>query len=178
MKYKPGNNTRLSAKPTLWLAFAPISSVRTICDWLLLMLAKSDKWMKWLTDCWFRADIPTVYGILSNLYQTGGKRFYKLYKVKLKGSCGAFWTNRSLHFHQNALWVSLRPYNHTHITMQNNTENMTMTLITFCGLFCVILVIDGPLTFLDFLIMQGAVVRMIILDVHIAQPCLHSCMIN
>lgn len=44
LTYKPVNNTRLSAKPTLWLAFAPISSVRTICDWLLLMLAKSDKW--------------------------------------------------------------------------------------------------------------------------------------
>lgn len=38
------NNTHLSAKPTLWLAFVPISSVRTICDWWLFMLATSDKW--------------------------------------------------------------------------------------------------------------------------------------
>ena len=32
----------------------------------------------------------------------------------------------------------------------------------FCGLFCVILVIDSILTFLDFLIIQGGIIRMII----------------
>lgn len=58
------------------------------------------------------------------------------------------------------------------------TQRTWQTLLTFCGLFCVILVIDGPLSFLDFLIVQDAVIRVIILHVHIAQPCLHSYMSN
>lgn len=43
-----------------------------------------------------------------------------------------------------------------------------MTLPNFCGLFCVVFVIDGLLTFLDFLITQGDVIRMIIRRAHAA----------
>lgn len=47
-----------------------------------------------------------------------------------------------------------------------------MALLTFFGLICVILLMDGPLTFLDFSIMQSRAIRMIILHFHIAHPCL------
>ena len=56
--------------------------------------------------------------------------------------------------------------------MENNAENMT--LVSFCGLSCVVLVVDVPLTLLDFVIMQGGVLHMITLYVHVTYLCLSS----
>ena len=46
----------------------------------------------------------------------------------------------------------------------------------FCNILCVVLVIHSPLTVLDYL--YGDVIRMIILQVHIAHPRLCLCMSN
>ena len=51
-------------------------------------------------------------------------------------------------------------------TVENNRENMTETLLPLLpfwlfGLFCLVLVIDGPLTVLDFLIIEGGVILMV-----------------
>ena len=56
--------------------------------------------------------------------------------------------------------------------MENNIENMLKVIDFFCGLFNAILVIDGLLTFLDFLILPGGVISLTMLHVHIAHPCL------
>ena len=60
---------------------------------------------------------------------------------------------------------------HSAVAAQWRTTQRTWLYWLFCGLFCVILVIDGLLKFLDFLIMQGGIICMIILHIHVEQPC-------
>lgn len=73
------------------------------------------------------------------------------------------------HIAPTATWLE-RGYLLVHMyTMENNTENMT-NFTDFLWLICVVLVIEGPLTFLEFLFMCWlwlcGVMRMIILHVH------------
>lgn len=51
-------------QPTLWLACAPVSSVKTICDWLLFSV---NRWTNWQSISLTTDTISTAYGILSNL---------------------------------------------------------------------------------------------------------------
>ena len=57
-------------------------------------------------------------------------------------------------------------------TMENNTENRT--LLTFMWLILYHFGHRRPLTFLDFLIVQGRVIPIIILHVHVVHLCLCS----
>lgn len=63
-----------------------------------------------------------------------------------------------------------------HHAGEQHREHDWLHWLLFCSLCCVVLVIDGTLAFLDFSIMQGGIIRMIILHGHVAQPCLYSCM--
>ena len=61
---------------------------------------------------------------------------------------------------------------HHAVARQLHNENDAGHDKLFVALICVVLVIDGPLTFLDFLISQGSVKHLIVLHVHIVHVCL------
>lgn len=65
--------------------------------------------------------------------------------------------------------VNLVLYCVTEVSGRTRSSSAALTLLD-------VLVVDGPLTFLDLLMMQDGVIHMIMLHVHVAHPCLCLCM--
>lgn len=61
--------------------------------------------------------------------------------------------------------VNLVLYCVTEVSGRTRSSSAALTLLD-------VLVVDGPLTFLDLLMMQDGVIHMIMLHVHVAHPCL------
>lgn len=88
--------------------------------------------------------------------------------------------NDGRHTHTEHIYLLYKRHHVTAWLQHNGEQNREHDLTDFFVAYftCMVLVSDSPLTFLEFLIMQGSIIHIIILHVDITQQCLCWCISN